>query len=178
MEVVIINAATEKDSNSNYVAAKLSDKYEGCKRFDLCDLEFDTSYPYKKDDKGFKPDMVEEGLREVMGAISTANLVILISPNYFSFISGLAKMFLDKFYVFQNFSGRPTFGNDKKFFFVLTQASPNRSHGQSTLDWAKHFAGMFDMKFFGMVIPNCSGKDAEAAKVKMDEISMSLNMFV
>ncbi|PLX67157.1 MAG: hypothetical protein C0603_10900 [Denitrovibrio sp.] len=178
MEVILINAAVETDANSSFIAERLQAKYEGCKRFDLCNLEMDPTYGFRKDDSGFKPDMVEDGLREVMGAVKDADLIILVSPNYFSFISGVAKLFLDKFYVFQNFSGRPTFGNDKKFFFVLTQASPNRSHGQSTLDWMKNFAGMFDMKFFGFVVPSCKGKEPSGAKVKIDEISMSLNMFV
>ncbi len=145
MDVVIINAAVETDANSAFIAERLQAKYEDCRRFDLCSLEFDSSYGFRKDDSGFKPELVEEGLREVMGgSVNDADLVILISPNYFSFISGVAKLFLDKFYVFQNFSGRPTFGNDKKLFFVLTQASPNRSHGQGgTLDWMKNFVRDF-----------------------------------
>jgi len=180
MEVVLINAAAQSDVNSGLIADKLTEKYAGCNRFDLCSLDFDVSYGYKKDDSGFKPDLVEEGLRDAMSAVNDADLIIFIAPNYFSFISGTAKLFLDKFYVFQNFSGRPTFPNkeNKKFFFVLTQGSPNRSHGQSTQDWVKHFAGMFDMKFFGMTVPGCKAGDPDAAKMKMDEISMSLNMFV
>lgn len=42
----------------------------------------------------------------------------------------------------------------------------------------KNFAGIFDMKFFGIVVPGCKGKEPSGAKVKIDEISMSLNMFV
>ncbi|PLX70536.1 MAG: hypothetical protein C0602_03220 [Denitrovibrio sp.] len=179
MEVVLINAAASSDVNSGFIADKLAEKYEGCNRFDLCSLKFDVSHPVRKDDSGFKPELVEESLRDAMSAVNVADLIIFIAPNYFSFISGMAKMFLDRFCVFQNFSGMPTFPNkeNKKFFFILTQGSPNRSHGQSTQDWMKHFAGIFKMKFFGMTIPNCKGREPEAAKMKIDEISMSLNMF-
>lgn len=178
MNVVLLNAALAADGNSAYIAEKLQEKYSGCKRFDLCSLDFDPSYAIKKDESGFKPELVEEGLREVMTAVAEADLIIFISQNYFSFISGTAKLLLDKFYVFLNKSGRPTFGSGKKFFFVLTQASANRGHGQSTLDWAKGFATIFDMKFFGYTVPNCIGREPEGAKLKMDEILMSLNMFI
>lgn len=180
MKVVLINAASGSDANSGFIADRLAEKYEDCERFDLCSLEFDVSCSPGKNDKGFKPDMVEPGLGEVMSAVNEADLIIFISPNYFSFLSGTAKLFLDRFHVFLNFSGRPTFVNreNKKFFFVLTQGSPNRSHGHSTQDWMKNFANIFDMKFFGMTVPGCKTGDPDAAKVKMDEISMSLNMFV
>lgn len=178
MDVVIINAALASDGNSAYIAEKLQEKYDDCERFDLCTLSFDPSYKIKKGDSGFDPEQVEEGLRGAMTAVYRADLVIFISPNYFSFVSGVAKVFLDKFYVFLNRSGRPTFEKQKKFFFVLTQASANRSHGQSTLDWMKGFSNIFDMKYFGLTVPNCTGKEPEGARMKMDEISMSINMFL
>lgn len=178
MDVVIINAAQSADGNSAYIADRFKEKYPESKRFDLCSFSFDPSYRIKKDDGRFRPEFVEEGLREAMTAVHDADLIIFVAPNYFSFISGTAKLFLDKFYVFLNKSGRPTFEKSKKMFFVLTQASVNRSHGQSTLDWMKGFSNLFDMKFFGITVPNCRGREPEGAKMKMDEISMSLNMFI
>lgn len=177
MNVVLLNAAVSGDGNSAYIADRLMEKYEGSRRFDLCGLSFDPSYKVRKSDSGFEPDMVEEGLRDAMSAVAEAELIIFLSPNYFSFVSGTAKMFLDRFFVFLNKSGRPNFGSEKKMFFVLTQASVNSSHGQNTLDWMKGFSSIFNMKYFGIVVPNCSGSEPEGAKMKMDEISMSLNMF-
>jgi len=178
MKVLIINAGAGTDSNSSYIVERLCEKYSDAKTVHLRELDFDPSYPLKKDDTGFKPELVEEGLRDIMSAVVDSGFIIFVSPNYFSFISGTAKLFLDKFYVFLNKSGRPTFDRDKRFFFILTQASKNRGHGQGTQDWMKNFAGMFDMKYFGITVPGCVGSDPEAARVKMDEISMSLNMFV
>jgi len=178
MNAVVINASSASDVNSLYIAEKLAGKYEDCKVFNLSELDFDPSYAFQKSDSGFRPELVEEGLRDVMTAVNECGLIIFISPNYFGFLSGLAKMFLDRFYVFQNFSGRPTFEDEKKFFFVLTQSSTNRGSGQQAQDWMKKFAGIFDMKFFGITVPGCKGREPEGARMKIDEISMSLNMFV
>jgi len=178
MNVVLINAAPSRDVNSSYVAEQLQGKYNGCKRYDLCDLVFDASYPIKKCPNGFDEEAVEEGLREAMSAVYSADLILFISPNYFSFVTGTAKLFLDKFFIFLNKSGMPTFENEKKMVFVLTQASANRGHGQPTLDWMKGFCTIFRFKYFGFTIPNCKGPQPEGARVKMDELSMSLNMFV
>lgn len=178
MNVVLINAAPGSDANSIYIAERLQQKYEGCRRFDLCDLVFDASYPIRKCKNGFDESAVEEGLRGAMSAVFEADLIIFLSPNYFSFVTGTAKLFLDKFFIFLNKSGMPIFENEKKFFFVLTQASANRSHGQPTQDWMKGFCSIFRMKFFGMTVPNCKGSEIEGASLKMEEISMSLNMFV
>jgi multimeric flavodoxin WrbA len=178
MNVVLINAAPGSDVNSTYIADKLQSKYEDCKRFDLCDLVFDASYPIKKCKEGFQPDAVEEGLRDAMSAVYDADLIIFLSPNYFSFVTGTAKLFMDKFFVFLNQSGVPMFEREKKFFFILAQASLNRSHGQTAQDWVKGFCAVFRMKYFGITVPNCKGKEPEGARMKMDEISMSLNMFV
>lgn len=177
MNVLVVNAAPSGDVNAAYITDKLMVKYAGCGLINVCSLRFEPDMRLTRNDGGFRPGAVEEGLLDAMSMVAEADLVIMIAPSYFGFISGAAKMFLDRFIVFQNFSGRPTFGNNKKLFFLLTQASANRAHGQSAVDWMKNFAAMFDMKFFGMVVPNCTGKEPEGAKVKMDEISMSLNMF-
>jgi hypothetical protein len=58
MSVVIINAAPERDVNSGYIVDKLIEKYDGCKVFDLTELNFDPSYEFKKGD-GFNPEFVE-----------------------------------------------------------------------------------------------------------------------
>lgn len=160
------------------MAEKLHGKYDGAKRFDLCRMDFDPSYPVRKCDGAFSDDCVEESLRELMSAVYSADLIIFISPNYFSFVTGTAKMFLDKFFVFLGKGGMPVFEGEKKFFFILTQASANRGHGQPTQDWMKSFCSIFRMKFFGVTLPNCKKSEPESAKLKMDEIIMSLNMFI
>jgi len=177
MSVVIVNSTQTADGNSGYLMKKLLEKYEGAKLFNLCDLQFSLTYEYKSSETAFKPEMVEEGLRDVMSAVNEAELVIFIAPNYFNFISGTAKLFLDRFYVFLNRSLRPTFEDEKKFFFILTQASANRSDGNSTVDWMKGFTKMFGMKFYSMIIPSCRYDNDDAARTKFDELSMSLNMF-
>lgn len=179
MNTLIINAAVKADGNSAFIADALAKKYDGCRMFNLAELRFETDYENKFRDGGsFRPEMVENGLRDVMSAVVDSDLIIFISPNYFGFISGLAKMFLDRFHVLLNKSGRPTFEGSKKFFFILTQGSPNRSHGQSTLDWMKGFCNIFNFKFYGIVVPSCSYSNTDAARVKMEEISMSLSMFI
>lgn len=179
MNTLIINAAVKSDGNSAFIADALAKKYDGCRVLNLSELQFEADYENKLRDGGaFKPEMVEEGLRDAMTAVVESDLIIFISPNYFSFVSGLAKTFLDKFHVLLNKSGRPTFEGNKKFFFVLTQGSPNRSHGQSTLDWMKGFCNIFNFKFYGVVVPSCSYSNTDAARIKMEEISMSLSMFI
>lgn len=179
MNTLIINAAIKADGNSALIADELAKKYSGCRVFNLGDLEFDINYENKyRDSASFSPEMVEEGLREIMSAVVESDLIIFISPNYFSFISGTAKLFLDKFHVLLNKSGRPTYEGSKKFFFVLTQGSPNRSHGQNTLDWMKGFCNIFNFKFYGLVVPSCSYSNTDGARIKMEEISMSLSMFI
>lgn len=177
MNVTIINAAAGTDINAGYIARTLQEKCPECTRFDICSLEFDPTYPIRKNDGGFDEKLVEDDLREPMRAVFEADLVILLSPNYFNFISGYAKLFLDKFFVYYNQKNMPAFDKEKKFFFILTQASPNRSDGQWAQDWMKSFTERFRMKFFGMTIPSCSGREPDGAKLKMDEITMSLNMF-
>lgn len=179
MNTVIINAASKHDGNGNYIAEKLSQKYEGSAVIELNALAFCHDYINEfRDSDVFKPEMVEEGLRDAMTAVHDSDLIIFIAPNYFSFMSGLAKLFLDRFYVFLNKSGRPRFESPKKFFFIFTQGSANRSHGQSTLDWVKGFCNMLGFKYYGIVVPSCRGADTEGARLKMEEISMSLSMFV
>jgi len=179
MNTVIINAAVKSDGNSAFIADALAKKYEGSRLIELASLKFEHEYENKfREAPSFRPEMVEEGLRDAFGNILESDLIIFISPNYFSFISGTAKMFLDRFHVLLNKSGRPTFEGSKKFFFILTQGSPNRSHGQPTLDWMKGFCNIFGFKFYGIVVPSCSYSNTDAARVKMDEISMSLSMFI
>lgn len=179
MNTVIINAAVKADGNSSYIAEKLAEKYSGCTVINLSELEFQENYENRhRDAPSFVPEMVEEDIRPAMEAVHGSDLIIFISPNYFSFISGLAKMFLDRFHAFLNKSGRPTFDQGKKFFFILTQGSPNRSHGQPTLDWMKGFCNIFGFKFYGIVVPSCSYSSTDGARLKMDEITMSLSMFI
>lgn len=179
MNIVIINAAVKSDGNSSYIADKLAEKYADSTVINLNGLKYQEDYDNRhRDSPVFIPEMVEEGLRPAMQAVYDSDLIIFISPNYFSFVSGIAKMFLDRFYAFLNKSGRPTFEQGKKFFFILTQGSPNRSHGQSTLDWMKGFCNILGFKFYGIVVPSCSYSSLDGAKLKMDEITMSLSMFI
>lgn len=179
MNTVIINAASKHDGNGNYIAKRLAEKYSECTMVDLCELKFCNDYVNThRDSAVFMPEMVEEGLRESISAVNNSDLIIFIAPNYFGFISGIAKLYLDRFHVFLNKSGRPRFETSKKFFFVLTQGSANRSHGQSTLDWMKGFCNILGFKFYGVVVPSCRNTDTEGARIKMEEISMSLSMFI
>lgn len=179
MKTVILNASAKHDGNGNYIAEKLAAKYTEGTVINLTELEFCNEYRNKlRDSAEFVPEMVEEGLRSSMISVHDANLIILIAPNYFNHVSGITKMFLDRFHVFLNRSGRSRFQETKKFFFIYTQGSANRSHGQSTLDWMKGFCNMFGFKFYGVVVPSCKSGNTDAARIKMEEITMSLSMFL
>ncbi|MCD8569145.1 MAG: hypothetical protein LRY50_12815 [Geovibrio sp.] len=46
------------------------------------------------------------------------------------------------------------------------------------MEWAKRVFTHYGLKFYGMVIPNCAADSRDGIRLKMDEIRMSLSMFL
>jgi multimeric flavodoxin WrbA len=180
MKVFIVNASPREDGNSSFIANRLKEKYS---EDDLNILNL-NSINYKGCQSCYKCRQanslceVGDDLSGVFGDLLASDLIILISPNYYGYVTGQMKLFLDRWYCFKDSKRITKFPENTKLFFILTQGAPNRDHGSKVVDWAKKFTESFGIKFYHYIVPGCESESTSIAKLKYDDISMHLNMFV
>ena len=178
MNVFIINGSPRKDGNSYFIAEKLLEKYEGAEFIHLNDLTYkgcQSCYQCRKNESFC---VVKDDLGEILPKLVNADLIILITPNYYGQVSGQVKLFLDRWYCLKNSKRVSKMKQGAKLFFVVTQGAPNRDYANNMVNWAKKVFEGFNLKFYGYVVPGCHSDNVEVAKIKIDDMKMHLNMFV
>lgn len=178
MKVTIINASPRKNGNSSFIADKLINKFAEADYFFLPDLNFSTCTGCYACRNKESLCVIKDDLSLVYDSLISADLILFISPNYYGYITGIGKMFLDRCFCLKTKERRSKFKKEAKSFFILTQGSQNRSHGDNTQQWAKNFFTGFNMKFLGMTIPGCSYENTDGARLRMDELTMNINFFI
>ncbi|WP_242347950.1 flavodoxin family protein [Mucispirillum schaedleri] len=178
MSILIINASPRKSGNSTFIAESLKEKYgDSCQVVNLAELNMKpcTSCRSCKINNSFC--VIKDDISELYSKLLSADKIILISPNIMGFISSHAKILTDRFYCLKTSERKTKFEEGKKMFFILTQKSADRSHGNMAANWAKGFFEQYGLKTFTFVIPNCGYDNTDGVKIKLDEIKMNVSMF-
>jgi multimeric flavodoxin WrbA len=180
MKVLIVNGSPRAGGNSYWLSQQLMEKYadEECECVNLRELSFTNCGGCANCRSGAGICETEDGLKDVLPKLLETDLQILISPNYYSAVTGICKIYLDRWSCLRKKSGIPQFRPEQKIFFVFVQGSPNRGHGEAAVQWAKNLFTNYGLKYYGMVIPNCASGSRDGIRLKLDEIKMNLNMFV
>jgi multimeric flavodoxin WrbA len=180
MKILIVNGSPRKDGNCSYIVGKLQEKYseddvsiltlndmniKGCQGCYSC-----------RDNNSFC--VVSDELQPYLEKIVDNDLIILLTPNYYGIISAQLKTFLDRWFCLKTDKRVSKFSGNTKLFLIVTQGAPNRDYGNKFLEWCKHFTESFGLKFYGFIFPGCSRESVDFVKLKYDDLSMSLNMFI
>lgn len=152
------------DYNVNYV--KLNDiGHVGCQGCYIC-----------KDSGSFC--VQKDNLSQILSRLPDSKLIILLSPNYYNFLSGQVKLFLDRWFCLRDNKKVSKFKGDTKLFFIVTQGAGNTNYSKPIVDWLKSFAQVYNIKFYSFIIPNCDRENFDSARLKLGDLIMNLNMFI
>lgn len=180
MKVLIINGSPRAEGNCAWLSEQLAEKYkdEDCEVVSLRELNFSNCGGCSNCRTGEGICETDDDLKPVLPKLLEADLIILSSPNYYAAVSGICKTFIDRWVCLKKRGGVPQFRPEQKIFFVFVQGAGNRSHGELAVEWAKKVFTHYGLKFYGMVIPNCSADSRDGIRLKLDEIRMNLSMFL
>lgn len=180
MRIVLINAGPRKNGNTAFLEKALAEKYaeDTVERYFLQDMTFKGCTSCLSCRKNGTLCVLKDDMQPLYQSMLEADRVIFLSPNYYGFITGPGKTCIDRWYCLKDGDRRPKLKEDTKSFFVLTQGSPQRDHGQKAQDWAKTVFEGYGMKFYGMTIPNCSTENTDGARLKQEELLMHVAMFL
>ena len=180
MKILIVNGSPRTEGNCSFILSKLEDKYsdddinvlnlnemniKGCQACYGC-----------KDNNTFC--VVNDDLKSHLENMIKYDLIILLTPNYYGLMSAQLKLFLDRWFCLKNDKSITKFTGNTKLFLIVTQGAQNRDHGKKILDWCKHFSESFGLKYYGYIFPGCKRDSLDFVKLKYDDLSMSLNMFL
>lgn len=179
MKVLIINGSPRNNGNCEWLSEQLKEKYQSdeCTYVALKDLSFSNCSGCINCRTGEGICKTDDDLKPVLPKLLESDLIILLSPNYYSSVTGICKTFIDRMVCLKKVNGIPQFKIEQKLFFIFLQGSGNRNHGEPTVEWAKKVFNHYGLKYFGSVIPNCSHDNNDGVRLKLDEIRMNLNMF-
>jgi multimeric flavodoxin WrbA len=182
MKILIVSGSPRQKGNSGTICSKLTSMYE--------EKGNDVTYLYLNGlkmigcqgclscRKNNTMCIQKDELGEMLESFLTYDLFVMATPNYYGFIAGQMKCFMDRWYCFKDNSRRTKFGEGKKIFFIVTQGSPNRDHSRNIIEWSKYVFEGFGLKYYGYVVPNCSFESNDMVNMKMQEIVMHINMFI
>ena len=136
MSILFINGSPEKNGNTAALAAQL---LKG-KSYDTLNL---TDYTIGS----FGQNLPGDGLDEVIGAMKSADTIVIGSPVYWHNICGSVRNMLDRFY--GKVDGSTLAG--RRLYFVFQGGAPEKwmlDAGEYTM---KRFAALYGMSYGGMV---------------------------
>lgn len=179
MNILLINGSPRKNGNSSFIVDKLKEKYSGenVKELILNDLLYKGCQGCLSCRKNNSYCVVKDDLQDILPKMIENDLIVIISPNYYGFITGQLKTFLDRWYCLKDSNKMSKF-NDTKVFFIVVQGASNRDHSKNILDWSKKVLESFNLKYYGYTIPGCSHENHDMVQMKYPELSMHINMFV
>jgi len=153
MNVLLINASPRKNGNSSFIINKLKEKYnnENLKSIFLNNLVYKGCQGCLscRDNNTFC--IVNDDLKVLLPELIDYDLIVIVTPNYYGFVTGQLKLFLDRWYCLKN-KNRITKFKNTKLFFVVVQGAPNRDHSANIINWSKHVFESFNLKYYGYTI--------------------------
>lgn len=178
MDTVIINASPRLKGNSSFLAMTFKEKYgEDCKLINLAELNIKSCRACRSCRANGTLCVIDDDMKDIYNELLAAERIIFISPNYFGFLSGLGKIFTDRWFCLQTQDKKSKFEKDKKALFFLVQGSALREHGKNITEWAGHFFARFGFKYFSMIIPGCSDSNLDGVQNKLDDALMNVSLF-
>lgn len=179
MNVLLINASPRKNGNSSFIINKLKEKYsnENLKSIVLNNLVYKGCQGCLSCRNNNTFCIVDDELKGILPEMANYDLIIIVTPNYYGFVTGQLKLFLDRWYCLKDNDKRSKFNNNTKLFFVVVQGAPNRDHSANIINWSKHVFESFNLKYYGYTIAGCRFNSIEMVELKYPELSMHLNMF-
>lgn len=182
MKVLILNGSPRKNGSSSFIADKIKEKYSSAEDSSdilfLNELNFSGCQGCLACRKHNSFCVVADEIHDTFPKIVEYDASIVISPNYYGFVTGQMKLFLDRWYCLKDKDRRSKFKENSKIFFVITQGSPNRDHAQNVVNWGKKVFESFNLKFYNYVISGCDFENTDMVRMKFPELSMHLNMFL
>ena len=148
MSILFINGSPNATGNTARLAARLLSG----KAYDTIELGTTKVYDYGQD---FADDQFDEVVRAMMAA----DTIVFGSPLYWHSFSGMLHNLIDHCYgpIQDEFSG-------KRLFFILQGGAPTREQ-LDTAEWTiSRFAGLYHMRYEGMVT-NAAEARAAVARV-------------
>ena len=148
MSILFINGSPNPNGNTARLAARLLSG----KPYDTIELGTTKVYDYGQ-------DFADDQFDEVVRAMASADTIVLGSPLYWHSFSGMLRNLIDRCYgpIQDEFAG-------KRLFFVFQGGAPTREQ-LDTAEWTiSRFAGLYQMRYEGMVT-NAAEARAAAARV-------------
>ena len=148
MSILFINGSPNPSGNT----ARLTAQLLAGKAYDTIELGTTKVYDYGQ-------NFADDQFDEVVRAMKAADTIVFGSPMYWHSFSGMLRNLLDRCYgpIQDEFAG-------KRLFFVYQGAAPTREQ-LDTAEWTiNRFAGLYQMRYEGMVT-NAAEARAAAARV-------------
>lgn len=179
MKNVLINASPRADGNSSFVIGSLKNAFPGdAKIVRINELNFVGCQGCKKCRQLDDFCVLNDDMKNIYIDMVAADTITVVSPNYYGFITGQLKLFMDRWYCMKDKRGTSKFKEHAKMFFVLTQGSPDRSHGETANKWMKRVSEAFGLKFFSYIVPGCKADARDMVEMKIADITMHLKMIL
>lgn len=148
MSILFINGSPNPSGNTARLAARLLSG----KVYDTIELGTTKVYDYGQ-------DFADDQFGEVVRAMTAADIIVFGSPMYWHSFSGMLRNLIDRCYgpIQDEFAG-------KRLFFVYQGSAPTKEQFD-TAEWTiSRFAGLYQMRYEGMVT-NAAEARAAAARV-------------
>ena len=146
MSILLINGSPNPSGNTARLAAQLL----AGKTYDTIELGTTKVYDYGQ---SFADDQFDE----VAQSMKAADTIVFGSPMYWHSFSGILRNLLDRCYgpIQDEFAG-------KRLFFVFQGGAPTREQ-LDTAEWTiSRFAGLYQMRYEGMVTNEAEARAASA----------------
>jgi multimeric flavodoxin WrbA len=127
--IVAIASSGRKNSNSTHLlkeALKAGAPKEEVRLVELASLDFRGCTGCGGCRKGAPGCVLRDELTLVLEAIATADAVVCASPNYYGYVSGIFKSFLDRFYGFRDADRALRLPEGRKLLFIMSQGHPDQ----------------------------------------------------
>ena len=176
---ILVESSPNANGNGHYLAEKIMEKYavEGIERFRLWDIDY-RGCRGCMDCKNKDTFCTQaDGLNVWLPKLAAASRIVLIAPNYMGFVAGEVKQFIDRWYCMRDANKMSRFKSGSKLIFLFTQGSGKRDRGDNAQNWIKSIADSFQLKYYGITVPNCERNNTDGVRLKQDEIMMSLSFF-
>ena len=148
MKTLFINGSPNEKGNTAAIAAEM---LAGC---DYETVQLGTTKVYD-----YGQDFADDRFDEVVRAMASADTIVFGSPMYWHSFSGMLRNLIDRCYgpIQDEFAG-------KRLFFVYQGSAPTKEQ-LDTAEWTiSRFAGLYQMRYEGMVT-NAAEARAAAARV-------------
>jgi multimeric flavodoxin WrbA len=143
--IAAITSSGRVNSNSSFLLGKAleaADSGKGSALFDLSKLSFKGCLGCGACRSGAGSCIILDDLTEVLQAVATSRAVILASPNYYGYTSGIFKAFLDRWYSFRDGERKLRLPDGRPLLFIFSQGHPDPSaYSQTVSSFEKIFTG-------------------------------------